>query len=461
MTGSRLKGLMLLLLAVTTWCLTGVGKARAGVAGQIIQVEGQADIMKKGQLPVVPLKEGDGVEPGDVIRTKPDSRAKVKFIDGTTLTIGPESRVGIEEFMYDAQKNQRNAVLQVFRGLVHAVVDKVIKVEEPDFVVKTNTAILGVRGTGFFVNLALMYTDLWVELGKVSAKNIFAEVKGEVIAGAMHFVRIGMGLPPTIPLAISEQDIKNLQNRMAPKRGGQAAGGSGSEGASPLASGSGSGDNPPSSPFQTINDTLKTTTTTNDRPLIDPPRERFSPPTPSFSFTQDYAGTYIKTSESPFNQATYFSPSGASGSGVRYSVYPGAFTSNYSLFAVSPQDNTFSAFSTGIFTAHMEGTVRGTLGNPLNGTMTLNGVTAGGTIFNLSGSVTLFPNGNLTFTPQGSFTLGTITGKVDPLSSTWTQTAIVSITGTSVTLGTSAAFVRIRPYLNQPQLASLARIRRQ
>jgi len=448
---------MLLLLVAIVWCLTGAGEAQAGLAGQIIQVEGQADLMKKGQLPVVPLKEGDGVEPGDVIRTKPESRAKVKFIDGTTLTIAPESRVGIEEYMYDAQKNQRNAVLQVFRGMVHAVVDKVIKVEEPDFVVKTHTGILGVRGTGFFVNLALMYTDLLVELGKVSAKNVFAEVKGEVTVGDMHFTRIGVGLPPTLPMVISEKDIQNLRNRFAPKGGGQASG----SGADALLSGDKpSGDPPPGSTLQTIIDTVKTTVTT-DRQFIDPPRKESGPEPVTLAFTQDYAGTYIKTSQSPFSQATYFSPSGASGTGTREGVYPGRFTATFSLLAVSPDPNTFSPESTGVFAAQMAGNVSGLRGADFTGkNIILTADSAGGTHFSITGKATILPNGNLVFTPtSGTFTLGSITGTVDPLVSTWTQTAIGPVTGTSGTPGTSAAFSKIKRQLNQRQLAS-NRVRR-
>jgi hypothetical protein len=74
-------------------------------------------------------------------------------MDNSTLTLAPESRVAIEDYMFEPAKQKRNAVLQIFQGLVHAVVNKVYKVKDPDFIVKTNTAIMGIRGTEFGIRI--------------------------------------------------------------------------------------------------------------------------------------------------------------------------------------------------------------------------------------------------------------------------------------------------------------------
>ena len=47
------------------------------------------------------LRLEDGLETGDVIRTKSLSKAQITFIDKSTLTISPESRVAIEAYMVD------------------------------------------------------------------------------------------------------------------------------------------------------------------------------------------------------------------------------------------------------------------------------------------------------------------------------------------------------------------------
>ena len=121
--------------------------AGAEVVGRLTELEGRVDLLKGGKLPAVALKVNDTVEPGDVIRTKSLSKAQITFIDNSLLTISQESRLAIEEFKFDPSQEKRHAVLQIFQGLALAVVNKILKAEEPDFVIKTQTAIMGVRGT--------------------------------------------------------------------------------------------------------------------------------------------------------------------------------------------------------------------------------------------------------------------------------------------------------------------------
>ncbi len=40
-------------------------------------------------------------------------------MDNTVLTISPESRIAIEDYMVDMSKSKRSAVLQLFQGLAN------------------------------------------------------------------------------------------------------------------------------------------------------------------------------------------------------------------------------------------------------------------------------------------------------------------------------------------------------
>ena len=62
-----------------------------------------------------------------------------------SLTLAPESRVAIDEYAYDPGKSQRQATVEVFRGMVHFLVSKILQTEKPDFIMKTHTGVLGVR----------------------------------------------------------------------------------------------------------------------------------------------------------------------------------------------------------------------------------------------------------------------------------------------------------------------------
>jgi hypothetical protein len=188
---------------------------RAEVVGRFIQVEGHVDVLKHGQVPAVTAKVQDGLEPGDVVRTKSEARAQIQFLDDTTLTLSPGSRVTIEEYFYDAAKGQRRGVIQVLRGMVQAVVTRVLQVEKPDFILKTHTAVMGVRGTKWYALLSPHATEVYNEAGKLAVSNILPEIAGEVILQKMEFTRVGGDFPPTVAARFGREDLRMLQHKLS------------------------------------------------------------------------------------------------------------------------------------------------------------------------------------------------------------------------------------------------------
>ena len=208
--------------------------AQADVVGRLTQVEGRVDILRGGQLPATPVKVDDGVQPGDVLRTKSLSKAQITFIDNSTMTIAPESRVAIEAYMVDSAQNKRNAVIELFKGLAHVVVNKVYQSAEPDFVVKTQTAIMRIRGTEFGIRLQPNSSDILNFKGLLQVGNIFPEVgqlpqRAFKVAysfgsggGGGHWVflkemqgtSVAAGLPPTMPWTISDEDRRHFMNQL-------------------------------------------------------------------------------------------------------------------------------------------------------------------------------------------------------------------------------------------------------
>jgi hypothetical protein len=196
----------------------------ADVVGRLTQVEGRVDILRGGKLPATPVKLNDGVQVGDFIRTKSMSKAQITFIDKSTMTVAPESRVAIESYMVDPSQNKRNAVVQLFQGLAQVVVSKIYKSAEPDFVVKTKTAIMGVRGTDFGIRIYPNSSDVLNFEGLLQVGNILPEVsqlfrrafkvaysfstggaggKRWVFLKAMQGTTVGRGLPPSAVFAVT------------------------------------------------------------------------------------------------------------------------------------------------------------------------------------------------------------------------------------------------------------------
>ena len=421
--------------------------AQADAVGRLTLVEGRVDILRGGQLPATPVKVDDGVQTGDVLRTKSLSKAQITFIDNSTLTISPESRVGIEAYMFDSAQNKRNAVVQLFQGLAHVVVSKVFKSAEPDFVVKTHTAIMGVRGTEFGIRLHPNSSDILnfegcppggqylsggeptVPEGLQGGLLLWLRGRGRqqwVFLKAMQGTTVGQGLPPTLPYTLANQDrdmfIRQL-TALVPKSGSlnsDSAGGASTSTGGQASTIPGSV-NPPGA--QTTLTTLNTVTvpppvlpTVVEPQALTPAQSPVTPSYQTYDFTQVFAGTYTKPSDPPYAVALYNSSS--PGSGTRTGVYASAFTANFSLTATAPS-GTFSPSSSGSFTANSTASVTGPAGGILTGTMKMGASTGGGTTFTLSGPVTLNPNGNLTYQTNGTFMVGTTTGTI---TGTWTQT---------------------------------------
>ena len=201
------------LLAVA-WLLALPVWAQAEVVGRFVTVEGPVDLLKQGKVPASPAKVEDAVEPGDVVRTKSQGRAQVKFVDDSVLTIAPGSRVAIEAYMFDAAKGVRKAVLQVFRGMVQTVVTRILKTQEPDFIMKTHTAVIGVRGTKWYTLLGPNATDVYNEEGKVCVHNLLAEIGAEVCLNPMEFSRVIADLSPTAPAPFRKEDLAPLEKML-------------------------------------------------------------------------------------------------------------------------------------------------------------------------------------------------------------------------------------------------------
>ena len=106
------------------------------------------------------------------------------------------------------------------------MVNKVLKAEEPDFVIKTQTAIMGVRGTEFGIRNQPNSSTILNFAGRTQVGNIFPEVSrlflkafkvaysGSWNNGSSQWVllhdmqgtTVDRNLPPTVPFGLTQQD---------------------------------------------------------------------------------------------------------------------------------------------------------------------------------------------------------------------------------------------------------------
>ena len=122
--------------------------ARAGTAKV---VKGQVDVSGRGAERA--LVAGGALSATDRVTTGPDSSASLVLRDGTLLVVGPNSRMELQEFAFNPTTHDGNMVVGVLRGTVRMVSGLIRKTREDAVRVVTPTALVGIRGTDFIVDV--------------------------------------------------------------------------------------------------------------------------------------------------------------------------------------------------------------------------------------------------------------------------------------------------------------------
>lgn len=124
--------------------LAPVGGALAGEAATITRLQGQAQTGRE------PLTPGGRISDGATIVTGPDSRAEVRFDDGTLVVLGENASLKVETFRYAPETAQGEARLRVDKGAFLVTTGAVAKLPGRPLSVATPVASIGVRGTKFW-----------------------------------------------------------------------------------------------------------------------------------------------------------------------------------------------------------------------------------------------------------------------------------------------------------------------
>lgn len=111
------------------------------------------------------LSAQDPVFHDERIETAADSASKLRFADDTSLTVGPNSTVTLDDFVFDISGGDASMVINTTRGIARFVSGKMRK---SAYTIRTPTATLGIRGTALTIIVADDgTTDVIVESGEV------------------------------------------------------------------------------------------------------------------------------------------------------------------------------------------------------------------------------------------------------------------------------------------------------
>jgi hypothetical protein len=90
------------------------------------------------------LHVGTDIQANEVISTAANDRAHVIFLDGSTLTVGPNAQFTIDKFVYDADTKKGELAINATKGVFRIIGGRISKTSA--ITVTTPSATMGIRG---------------------------------------------------------------------------------------------------------------------------------------------------------------------------------------------------------------------------------------------------------------------------------------------------------------------------
>ena len=141
---------IILKLAINLLLLVSV-PAFAGV-GSISEFKGGGTV-KRGAK-VAPASKGSNIEKNDTVSTNSQGRFKITFVDATTVNITQNSRLVIDDFVYDGNNKSKGKLgLRLALGTAKYTSGAIAKGNARGVGIRTPTATIAVRGTDFVMSV--------------------------------------------------------------------------------------------------------------------------------------------------------------------------------------------------------------------------------------------------------------------------------------------------------------------
>lgn len=99
---------------------------------------------------------GDAVFQHDALFTLEESRCRVRFSTEDVITMGADTQIDIEEFVDDYELQKKKSTIGMLRGKAMFYVIPLFRYKDVSTTVKTQTAVMGVRGTKFGVEVTFL-----------------------------------------------------------------------------------------------------------------------------------------------------------------------------------------------------------------------------------------------------------------------------------------------------------------
>lgn len=140
-----------LIAAALLACAANGAAALEGPIGYVKTASGDAQVVDGGKP--VKAQPGTPLQTGSLLKTGKAASMGVTLKDNTILSIGPDTEVSVDEYLYAPSRGELKLGASMGKGSLHYASGVIAKLKPEAVALKTPSGIIGVRGTRFVVKV--------------------------------------------------------------------------------------------------------------------------------------------------------------------------------------------------------------------------------------------------------------------------------------------------------------------
>ena len=170
------------------------------------------------------LRIGIDVQANELITTSANDRAHLVFLDGSSLTVGPNAQLTIDRFVFDPGTKTGELAINASKGVLRLVGGKISK--NNAITITTPSSTIGIRGGITIMDVNTARTEAAFVFGKDLTVKAAGQTQVATRPGSM--IVTNLGSPPGLPTLLAQGALNGqlgaLEGRRAPQSGGGGSG---------------------------------------------------------------------------------------------------------------------------------------------------------------------------------------------------------------------------------------------
>ena len=175
------------------------------------------------------LRIGIDVQANELVTTNANDRAHLVFLDGSSLTVGPNAQLTIDKFVFDPSTKTGELAINASKGVLRLVGGKISK--GSPITITTPSSTIGIRGGITIMDVNASRTDSTFVFGKDMTVKGAGQTQVATRPGSM--IVTNFGRPPGMPTMLAQGALNAQLGALEGRRAAQGSSGGGGSGRSP------------------------------------------------------------------------------------------------------------------------------------------------------------------------------------------------------------------------------------